>query len=225
MQCLANLAETLAWLCCDPLEAIELKNGVTVKVGRHKDCDLFIPHKALSRVHVIVTVADGVISFEDRSSNGLSVNGRRVKTGTLGVGDILTLGPYDIELRRENIPDEDDLGGSTMELDYASRLTGRLKIEPLIQTLQGLEFNEKTGVLEVLSGHSRGKLVVRSGRPVCADLGELVDEEAVMAMLNLKDGSFSFVPVPDPAGEERMDVSFTRLLLDHSRIIDEDTVD
>ncbi len=68
--------------------------GRAVVVGRDPACDLVLVDPRLSRRHLAI---DANLHFRDlQSANGTRHNGARVATGTLGLGDVLTLGDSEI---------------------------------------------------------------------------------------------------------------------------------
>lgn len=226
LQCKAPILddaqEILGYLCCDPFEAKVLRPGVEYRLGRSKSCEFHLPHKTLSRVHGIVRVDGDTIVFRDESSNGSTLNGRRVKGGSvLEVGDVLSLGPYEVEIRATPNLNDSEVGGGTVALDFTSRITGHIEDEPLMQALQGMEFHNRSGTLEVVSGRIRGYLVLKQGRPLGAKLGDLEDDEAVYSMLALTEGQFVFTPELNPDCPARMTRPVTALLLEFARRSDE----
>jgi len=71
-------------------------------IGRSKDCDVPLADGNVSRRHAeIGRSADGFMLRDLDSTNGTTVNGRRVKSATVGEGDEITLGTSTlrIELR------------------------------------------------------------------------------------------------------------------------------
>lgn len=77
-----------------------LPAGETV-LGRGQDADVRLADASVSRRHATVTVtASGGAQVADLdSTNGTSVNGKRVRTATLSDGDTLTLGSATIVFR------------------------------------------------------------------------------------------------------------------------------
>jgi FHA domain-containing protein len=64
-------------------------------VGRHQECDVQIPSRKISRRHCcIAQVHDYVVVKDLFSTNGVRINGARVKEGCLRAGDELTIGNY-----------------------------------------------------------------------------------------------------------------------------------
>ncbi len=64
-------------------------------VGRHQECDVQIPSRKISRRHCcIAQVHDYVVVKDLFSTNGVRINGARVREGALHAGDELTIGNY-----------------------------------------------------------------------------------------------------------------------------------
>ena len=99
-------------------------------------------------------------------------------------------------------------------------MTGRLNEVPISEILQSLEFNSKTGTLEIQAKAGRGTLTVAEGHPVAASFNDLKDDEAVVAMAGLLEGRFQFSGHVEP-GEPTVRSTITRLLLDAARRRDE----
>jgi pSer/pThr/pTyr-binding forkhead associated (FHA) protein len=67
--------------------------GPRFRLGRDEENDIVIPDSSISRVHAMLTPVAGAWSIQDtQSSNGVLVNGKRVKTTTLRNGDEIRLG-------------------------------------------------------------------------------------------------------------------------------------
>ena len=224
--------DVIAWLSCEALPPIALGPLQKVTLGRSRDCDLILPHKTVSRVHGEVRVEGETIVYEDSSSYGSLINGKTVIGVTpLEVGDVLSVGPYDVLVKdagpiRHGEPGEE----KTQPLDLTPFRTRQTSVElmgslaggMLIEVLQGLEFNRKSGTLRVRSERGEGTLTVRAGSPHTASLGKLKGEEAIFAMLTLDVGTFAFsAHNPDPV-EAPLQRPLTTLLFEASRRIDED---
>src|SRR5581483_7137525 len=169
-----------AWLWCDPLPPIPLVTGRTVIVGRQDTCDLVLPHKEVSRQHAVFKVSGRQISLEDQgSSNGCYVNGKRSASAIVKVGDMIQIGPYEIEIRASGEDGSHDKGSDTKSFDLTSvnsagpgaSMTGKLSDVPLVEILQTIEFNAKTCTLAISDGKLKGTIVFASGRPVTARFG------------------------------------------------------
>ena len=224
----------VGWLRCGSLPPIALGPKRSVTMGRAQDCDLILPHSTVSRVHAVVRVLGRQLVLEDRSSYGSYLNGKPVTSSSLAVGDRIGIGPYEVRVLGPG-PDglESGTGESedhTQPLDFAAfrqvpgdaELLGTLdRPGALFQILQTIELNGKSGILKVTSGHLAGELALWEGRPLFAHLGELRDDEAVLAMAGLRSGSFCLWGAEVDPASARMTTSLTRLMLEASRQLDE----
>lgn len=218
----------VAWLCCDPFPPVPVGAEPVVTLGRAATSGLVLPHPGVSRTHAVVRVAGRDLVFEDRSSYGSYVNGERVLTRPLAVGDVLIVGPYEIKVRStaevqgKSGPAEQTRPIETFRnLPSAEAMSGRIEKASLLEVLQAIEFNRKTGTLEVFTEEDRkGQLVIYEGAPMCASFGHLKGSEAVFAMVALRRGHFSFRSKIE-AGERTISTTLTGLLLEAGRRMDE----
>ncbi|HVK14073.1 MAG TPA: FHA domain-containing protein, partial [Gemmataceae bacterium] len=64
-------------------------------VGRREDCDIFLDHKSISKLHCIVARTDGLLLLRDLgSTNGTRVNGQRVRRAALLPNDNLAIATF-----------------------------------------------------------------------------------------------------------------------------------
>lgn len=223
-------SKTIAWLCCDPLPPIPLGPKPTLTLGRSDECDLVLPHKEVSRVHALIKVRGTMLVYEDEgSSNGTYINGKRVSTAHLKVGDQLTLGPYEIDIRsNEEMAARGNTTVQTKAFVLTSRrgnrtaaMEGNLREIPLSELLQALEFNKRSGTLTIFTKKLKGTLVLAEGRPITASFGRLSDAAAILAMLTFRAGRFS-LDGDAVDMEPTMEDSLTSLLFEASRQEDEE---
>ncbi|WP_395855483.1 ATP-binding protein [Cystobacter fuscus] len=72
--------------------AFELTEG-SVLIGRTHECDVYIPHKSLSRQHARLECSEGRVTLVDLASkNGSFVNGVRIERCDIQPGDDIQLG-------------------------------------------------------------------------------------------------------------------------------------
>lgn len=72
-------------------------------IGRSKDCDVPLADGNVSRRHAeIGRSADGFMLRDLDSTNGTTVNGRRVKSATVGEGDEITLGTSTLRIEQRH---------------------------------------------------------------------------------------------------------------------------
>jgi pSer/pThr/pTyr-binding forkhead associated (FHA) protein len=75
-----------------PDETVELRGAETL-IGRAPSCDLQIPDDSMSREHAVVLCDGESASVEDlQSTNGIKVNGKRVRSHELSHGDEIEIG-------------------------------------------------------------------------------------------------------------------------------------
>ncbi|MCA8924900.1 MAG: FHA domain-containing protein [Planctomycetes bacterium] len=214
----------LAWLRCPPFDPVPVGVKDVFNIGRSKKGDLILAHPSVSRVHAVIRVSGKEMLIEDRSTYGTWVNGERVMSHAIAIGDTITIGPYDVLVEKSSAGDEEDDMHDTRPLrTFASSeaIGGRIERVSLAEVLQQMEFNQKTGTLTVFSDDGvTGTLVVYDGAPMYAEFGEARDNQAVINMLSLKKGSFSLLNKIEP-GEMTMQGTLTGILLEASRQIDE----
>ena len=70
----------------------------SLRLGRGIGADVVLEDRSVSRRHALITCRDGeVVVLDDRSLNGVHVNGERVGQATLRDGDAIALG--DVQMR------------------------------------------------------------------------------------------------------------------------------
>jgi pSer/pThr/pTyr-binding forkhead associated (FHA) protein len=75
-----------------PDEVFEITKTETL-IGRAPTCDLQIPDDSMSREHACVTCDGEMAALEDlQSTNGVKVNGKRVRSSELAHGDEIVIG-------------------------------------------------------------------------------------------------------------------------------------
>ena len=111
----------------------ELKDGSTIHVGRAASNEITLPHSSISRSHALLEGRHDVwVVTDQRSANGVLVNGVRIERAELKNGDVIGLG--DIELRFENTTTGTVVGKASSEL--ATHLTQILDQESVANLLE-----------------------------------------------------------------------------------------
>ena len=78
-------------------QKIKLKVGSTITIGRDFECMFHLPDRSVGRKHAVVSVDELGVTVKDLSSlNGTYVNNRRISEETLKVGDIISIGKFNI---------------------------------------------------------------------------------------------------------------------------------
>ncbi|RMG13902.1 MAG: FHA domain-containing protein [Planctomycetota bacterium] len=101
-----------------------------------------------------------------------------------------------------------------------SSFLGSFRESELIEFMQMLEFNQKTGVLNVATQKVRGRMVIAQGRIVRAEAGRVRGPAAVEALVGQPSGDFEFTPGEVLEARE-CDLNISRALLNAMRHRDE----
>jgi CheY-like chemotaxis protein len=99
-------------------------------------------------------------------------------------------------------------------------IEGNLAQIPLVDLLQILAVNRKTGRLAVEREDERADVFLREGRVVDARMGEVSGEKALWRLLTRGEGQFAFVPGPEVV-PERIERKLDDLVLEGLRQADE----
>ena len=184
---------------------IVLKPGEVFTFGRGDQADYKIDAKVVSRRHARVHwsgVDPPVPEIVDlESKNGIRVNSVPVSRRVLEDGDEVQIGPFVATLRVLSANDDldnqvgvDRLGATMVS---AERLWGEVRLVPLPWLLQHLERIKESGTLFVHSGDTIGSVTLISGVAISASCGEATGEEAIRAVVRLRDGRLTFSPRAD----------------------------
>ena len=131
--------------------------------------------------------------------------------------------PNNVEFLLKVRDDESDHLLQTWRHSRPNRSTGLMgsfRDAELVEFMQMLEFNLKTGMLAVASGAVRGTLGIFEGRIVRAEAGPERGPRAVYRLLTLRVGDFEFTPGEVPA-ERHCDLKISHVLLEAMRVRDE----
>ncbi|RMG18072.1 MAG: FHA domain-containing protein, partial [Planctomycetota bacterium] len=208
----------IAWLSCPPLPPLPLGPRPRVSIGRGAECDVVLPHSEVSRAHAVLKVHRGAITLTDEgSSNGTYLGDQRVASAQVRAGDRLRIGPYVLDVLSEQ---EASARSEHAKGAQGKVLEGDLREVSAAELLQAVEFNEWTGVLQVVDRKGRrGELSFVSGKLVRAEFAGRQGAEAVVGLVLLEAGRFTFSRRPMSGGGEPLPL--TRILLDASRVRDE----
>lgn len=207
----------VAWAHCPPMEPVPISPASPMirigRVGGH----IVLPHKEVSRRHAAIRLDGDQLLIEDLgSSNGTYLNHLLLRApATVFPGDEISIGPYTL-----NLEAGESMEDSRETTAIASVLSGDVAQVPLDEVFRDLEFNQRTGVLELRSTRRQGRLDVREGHPCAAAFEGLRGPEALRAMLELKTGRFLFTPGRQSTMPP-LPMSLTAALLDWARSQDE----
>lgn len=207
----------VAWVHCPPMAPVPISPAAPLirigRVGGH----IVLPHKEVSRRHAAIHLEGDQLLLEDLgSSNGTYLNHLLLRAAaTVFPGDEVSIGPYTLNLEAGEVIED-----SRETTAIASVLSGDVAQVPLDEVFRDLEFNQRTGVLELRSRRRQGRLDVCGGRPCAAAFEDLRGAEALVAMLGLKKGRFVFTPGRS-SNKPPLPVTLTAALLDWARAQDE----
>lgn len=218
-----------AMLFFPPLPPIQLRPQSSVVMGRSRSCNLRLPSADASRRHAeILGVKGGFLLRDLRSTNGTFLNGERVEERQLQPGDRIQIGGDTITFCQVEAPVEHatpTIGEDATLLVERPALgqvfQGSLAEIPTFAVLQLLEMGRKTGLLQIESEQGTGKLWLCAGAPIHAETKLQKGFDAAVAIVEMGSGRFAFEPQRD-APERTIEASVTELLLEASRIQDEE---
>ena len=148
----------------------------------------------------------------------------RVRGLSIGAEDYITK-PFDVSDlldRMEQVfekAEEEDEGPPTVKMPEAS-LMGRVQQFPLPDVLQNIHRQGQSGTLEVRKGLQSGRIFIRKGEAVGAELGPHSGKKAFFRVIGWTDGYFEFRE-GDPGVEMSLGESTIHLILDGVKQLDE----
>jgi len=222
------------WVCCNPFVPlpINLLEDNVLTIGRHGQNTLQLQHSCVSRYHAVIkTIGNRCLTIADRgSSNGTYLNGKKISNypRPLKMDDLIQIEPYEIAIRQTPTSEGnlDKTNTEFLAVKSKASMAGQLEKTSLVELLQGIEFNSKTGTLYIEEKSIEEKddrdgfFVFSCGRPMSAIFGKLVNIPAMNDMLSLTKGNIVLTDKIEPF-DTGIDVSITSILLDHSRHQDE----
>lgn len=113
----------------DHQEVIRYPFRELIRLGRHPDNDLSLPHESVSRFHCTIEPKEGRFQLKDLSRNGTFLNSRRVKEALLKDHDEMEIGPWRVRF--------------LVEEEWADRETAVNKREDLPETFCGMAGKSK----------------------------------------------------------------------------------
>lgn len=107
-------------------------------IGRQDRCEIFYPHRGLSRRHLQLESTDnGWVAVDLESTNGTTVNGQKIKRHWLADGDLIVAGPLKIHFFTSDepprtIPEREKIADLSAELDSEDSLAGHRSPVPAL---------------------------------------------------------------------------------------------
>jgi len=197
-------------LVCEPLDPVPLHKDTALTFGRDRTNDFIFPVGVVSRRHAeIFWEGESFVLRDLNSANGTQVNHIRIKQQALKDGDSIEMGPYELRFRAykgsvEKIRpglDEKRTTRKYTKTDLFKRSTtfagkiGDVKMDEIVQLI---DFNKKSGTLEIESGERLGVFFFRGGQILHGEYHNTKGMIALSRILQLKSGTFHFhTDLPD----------------------------
>ncbi|MGB9735484.1 MAG: DUF4388 domain-containing protein [bacterium] len=208
--------------------------------GVNRELDInYVKNKLESKGEVISFNPDNIFNIEDfrfpHSFNRLMtlINGKRTVYELIGKSGL----PHDsvykfiytlyllrfirfgtVNEDKKNIPIS--VSNLSAEASKKTRFTGNLQDVSIVELIQMLELNRKSGTIQINDTNEIGWLLFDKGRIIDAYYGDLTRESAVYRIILLTEGEFD-IRFKDVVGEPRISVDTQTLLMEGLRILDE----
>ncbi len=211
-------------------------------VGRDPRARIHLNSNTVSRRHALllwIDAEEGGFMLEDLGSrNGVRVGGRKIKRHFLNDDDLIKVGTFKFRFRVMS----GDLGmlfgaqaAAAADADETvamaehdevpegseSRLAGKFARTELLEIVQLIELNSKSGVLQITGSEHSGRIHFRDGRLIQADAGDRQDVEAARLLLELREGAFELIDASKPDRPRDEPISLQALLLELTKARDE----
>lgn len=202
----------------------EVAPGATFRIGRHPTNDLVLDERSVSRFHAQIVWVDGRPLLQDLvSTNGSFVDGARAVVPTaVEPGAVLRVGDVTLHAEpgepggpaeRPALLDDDGDEAVTLFADRDAEREGVFVCNATLQrVLLDLEWEERTGTLELRLGMAPARVVFCLGRVVTAAHGDLSGLEALERVLRATLGGYRFEARFEPS-----DGSLDLSIRDHLR--------
>ena len=186
----------------------KLREDREIIIGRSSELDMVLVEDMVSRKHAKITAQGSEWYIQDLgSTNGTFVNGERIKRVKIKEGDRILVGTSILKMERKGAAKtgegeaEQGLEGEGASSPRAgaahkpppSPTSGRIEEIPLPDMLQLFSTSKKTGVVHVTSEKHKGRIYLRRGAVIHADLEGLPDlavKKALCRILVFTKGSF-----------------------------------
>jgi hypothetical protein len=203
-------------------ETIPLSSDREYIIGRDPDtCSIVINDERVSRKHAAIYARGGRYFIKDFGSvNGTMVNRERIGS-PIGLlpGDEIGVSTQKLLFVLHDQVLGSSTGPAAQKQSHFSGLLRALRIPDLIQLLYG---TQQTGMLTIedLDGEP-GRAYFAAGEIISAHYRNKADEEAVYAMVTIKDGHFEFLNENTPPPPKTIRNRTMPLLLEACRRADE----
>lgn len=174
-----------------------LPEGKEVIIGRNPDIDLVLNDDLVSREHAKIICNNGVVElFDLGSTNGTFLYAEQITHAILKENDRIIIGASIMQLAKMGssmgqFPDAEPL----LDAQSQTILRGHIEEIPLVDLLQMLHINKKTGVVATADySKMRGYIFIKDGNVIYSNIEgvKIAPLKAAYRLLDLKGGSFEF---------------------------------
>jgi hypothetical protein len=222
-----------------------LEEAREVVIGRSTDLDMVLVDEMVSRKHAkLVLRADKVELSDLGSTNGVFVNGERVKQATVSLGDRILVGSNILRVvetdggtsKPQLVVSPSDAPGPNRrsvrrppgESATEIRMSGSLDEIPLPDLLQLFGSSRKDGILWIDNGELVGRIVLRNGRIRHAQIDKpdgspepVALPKSVYRMLAWEHGMFELDPPSNKTYPDEAELTVQEVLMEGFRQKDE----
>ena len=100
-------------------------------------------------------------------------------------------------------------------------MVGSLSHMSMTELYTTLEYNGKTGVLSVSHSDAEGKVYFKDGNSIRCEYKEMLNLDAIYALLKLTEGVFEFVAKDLSSMPSELNLTTQQILLEYARNLDE----
>ena len=208
-----------------------LPNNKEIVVGRSSELDMVLVEDMVSRRHAKLTVTGDQIFIQDLgSTNGMFVNGEKIKRARLTEGDRILIGTSIIKLVAADGAGASEAKAKLEDVAQGRRtsqvrtMSGSIAEIPLPDLLQLFSASKKTGTLVIRTEHDVGKIYIDGGRVQFAVVNEHFDVppmKSLFRILTWAVGSFDMDAAEEREFPTKIEMSTEGILMDAMRQIDE----
>jgi len=211
---------------------VRLSKNRPLTIGRSKTNDLILPVGMVSREHSKVFWNGETFEIRDLgSSNGTFVNEEKAERTALKDGDQIKIGPYQLKFQAfsgalDNVRSAEQDLEMTQNItrrdvfEASSTFSGNIAEMGMEEVFQLIDFNKKTGTLEIKVGDRKGEFHFHEGQILAGEFRNSKGEAAIVRVINLQSGSFQF-NAGKPEVERTIFTPTGRAVLDAMRRLDE----
>ncbi len=196
----------------------EEKSGYALKpqgsfvIGRSNDCDIVIDHPMISRRHCVITCQNGKYYVQDKSINGVILNGQPLrKVAMLQPKDRISIGNISFVFQNNRLYSKELKGGVSVKVEHLSKKVG--KGEKSKSILKDVSFTiSPNEFVAIVGGSGAGKttlLTCMSGLSEFTDGNVFIGGESIQDNKSSLGRLMGYVPQQDIVHES---LSLERML-------------